>query len=166
MATPMATPGKLLQEWRKKSTFDVPALQNLLYTDEIVEFKNQVWDTLAKDPLFSDPNKELTLNEKRELKFRRLKRLAEYEFMSYDLMMSSPLKMPAFIAALLPFDGGLIASHLVTLMVATIIIIIPRNLCSKNYLQQVASSYANDKLLNMTQKPYYSTEVTHLMVKK
>ena len=78
--------------------------------DEVVEFKNQVWDTLAKDPLFSDSNKELTLNEKRELSFKRLKRLAEYEFISYDLM-SSPLKMPALISTLLPFDAGLMSTQ-------------------------------------------------------
>ena len=110
-ATTMAAPGKLLQEWRKKSTFDVRALQNLLYTDEIVEFKNQVFDTLAKDPLFSDPDKELTLSEKRELSLKRLKRLAEYEFISYDLMTSSPLKISAFISILLPFDSGLMSTQ-------------------------------------------------------
>ena len=107
----MAAPGKLLQEWRKKSTFDVRALQNLLYTDEIVEFKNQVFDTLAKDPLFSDPDKELTLSEKKELSLKRLKRLAEYEFISYDLMTSSPLKIAAFISILLPFDSGLMSTQ-------------------------------------------------------
>ena len=115
----MATPGKLLREWRKKSTFDVHELQNLLYTDEVVVFKNQVWDTLAKDPLFSDPDNELTLDEKRELNFRRLKRLVEYDFLNYDEMMACPLKMPALVSCLLPFDTGLIISRQLSLEVTS-----------------------------------------------
>lgn len=96
-----------LDVWRKKASFEVRALQDLLYTEEIVDFKNQVWDTLAKDPLFSIPRKELALNEKRELSFKRTKRLMEYRFLSNSM---SPAKRLALGVALLPLDAGAILS--------------------------------------------------------
>ena len=103
-----------LQEWRDRATFDVAALRNLLYTEEVVEFKNQVWDTLAKDPLFSSPNGELTLNETRELSFKRLKRFIEYQFLSDESIIECPLKGPALVAAFLPFDTSTIISWQLT----------------------------------------------------
>lgn len=104
-----------LQKWRLKSTFDVPALRNHLFTEEAVEFKNQVWDTLAKDPLFSDPDEELSLVQKRELALKRLKRLVEYEFLTDEDLMQCPLKSQSFTDALLPFDTGMLISwHLST----------------------------------------------------
>lgn len=82
-------------------------LRSFLLTEEVVSFKQSVWDTLSKDPLFSEPDKELTLNEKRELAFRRLKRLIEYEFLTDEDLLMCPMKFPAFIAALLPYDTAL-----------------------------------------------------------
>ena len=99
-----------LQKWRLKATFDVPALRNHLFTEEVVEFKNQVWDTIAKDPLFSEPDGELSLVQKRELAFRRLKRLVEYEFVTDEVLMECPRKAPAFLSALLSFDTGMLVS--------------------------------------------------------
>ena len=96
-----------LQEWRLKCTFDVDALRNLLYTEEVVAFRSSVWETLSKDPLFSDPDRELTLNEKRELSFKRLKRLVEYEFLTDEDLLMCPMKQPAFVGALLPFDTSI-----------------------------------------------------------
>lgn len=99
-----------LQKWRLKCTFDVSALRSQLFTEEVVEFKNQVWDTLIKDPLFSDPNEELSLVQKRELALKRLRRLVEYEFVTDEDLVQCPLKSPAFSDALLPFDTGMLVS--------------------------------------------------------
>jgi acyl-CoA oxidase len=99
-----------LQKWRLKSTFDVPALCNHLYTEEVVEFKKQVWDTLAKDPLFSEPDGELSLVQKRELALKRLRRLVEYEFVTDDDLLQCPMKSPAFNSTILPFDTATIIS--------------------------------------------------------
>ena len=96
-----------LQEWRQKSTFNVDQLRNLLLTEEVVSFKESVWETLSKDPLFSEPDRELTLNEKRELTFKRMKRLVEYEFLTDEDLLMCPMKLPAFVGALLPFDTAL-----------------------------------------------------------
>lgn len=99
-----------LEKWRKKSSFDVTALRNLLYTEELVEFKQQVQDTLARDPLFSQPDGELTLNEKRELTFKRVKRVVEYGFLDEEEYVSSPLKAPALYSVLLILDSGMAIS--------------------------------------------------------
>ncbi len=106
----MATSSNPLDEWRKKSTFDVTLFKNFLYTEEVVEFKNQIWGTLAKDPLFSFPEKELTLDETRELAFKRLKRMMEYRFITDDMIVQCPLKIPALTSSLIPFDTGMIIS--------------------------------------------------------
>ena len=107
MADPTSNP---LQEWRQKATFDVDSLKDLVFTEEIVKFKKEVWATLAKDPLFSEPNHDLTLHEKRELSFKRLKRLIEYEFLTDEDIMACPLKTPAFTAAILAFDTSAVIS--------------------------------------------------------
>ena len=108
----MASESDPLEKWRLRSTFQVGALRNWLYTEEVVEFKNQVWGTLAKDPLFSDPDgRQLqTLHQKRELAFRRTKRLMEYNFLSDDTIMRNPLAVLGFIAALLPFNSAMLIS--------------------------------------------------------
>ncbi len=106
----MAASSNPLQAWRERATFDVEALQNFVFTEEIVKFKKEIWDTLAKDPLFAEPNKELALHEKRELSFKRLKRLVEYEFLTDEEILTCPLKTPALTTALLPFDTSTVIS--------------------------------------------------------
>ncbi len=100
----------LLQQWRLRCTFDVPALRNHFFTEEVVEFKEQIWNTLANDPLFSDPDEELCLNQKRELCLKRMKRLVEYEFLNDETLILCPLKAPGFYSALLTLDPGMFIS--------------------------------------------------------
>ena len=106
----MAAPSNPLQEWRQKATFDVDSLKDLILTEEIVKFKKEMWATLEKDPLFAEPNRKLTLHETRELSFKRLKRLIEYEFLTDEDIMSCPLKQPAFTAAIIAFDTSAVIS--------------------------------------------------------
>ena len=106
----MAAPSNPLQEWRKRATFDVAALENLVFSEEVVEFKKQVWGTLAKDPLFSDPSKDLSLHEKRELSLRRLKRIVEYQFLTDDEIVACPIKTAALTDVFLAFDTSAIIS--------------------------------------------------------
>jgi len=103
----MANP---LDVWRKKATFDVRALKNHLYTEEIVEYTEEIWSTLARDPLFAIPKKDLTLDEERELSFKRSKRLVEYEFLTDEMTFDNPRKKLAFVSALLILDVGAIIS--------------------------------------------------------
>ena len=95
-----------LDEWRLKRTFDIAALRDHLEGEEVAAFKQQVWDTLGKDPLFSDPNGELSLDGKRELAFKRMKRIVEYEFLTDEEIMQCPPKVNALVSALTAFDTG------------------------------------------------------------
>ena len=69
-----------LESYRKKAQFDSQALRILLDGEEAVEFKHRIFDTLASDPLFAAPKRELTIGEQQELTFLRAKRLKEYDF--------------------------------------------------------------------------------------
>lgn len=91
------------EAYRKKATFDVHELRILLDNEEAVELKYQIWDTLAKDPLFASPGQELLVDQLQELNLKRLKRLTEYDFPPLD----SPAKQVAFFAALYAYDIGL-----------------------------------------------------------
>ena len=71
-----------LNEYRKRCTFNVRALAVLIDGgQELREFKESVWETLRKDPLFSRfPQEDLTVEEQRKITFKRLYRLQEYSF--------------------------------------------------------------------------------------
>ena len=92
-----------LEDYRKKAQFDTQALRILLDGEETIEFKHQVWDTLAKDPLFAAPKREQTVGEQQELNFLRVKRLIEYDF----LKTVSPAKLQGYLFALTVIDSSL-----------------------------------------------------------
>jgi len=81
-----------LDYYRKKASFDWWKLQQSWDGEDLINFREKVWSTLEKDPLFRQPllELELTREEMRELTFRQMKRLIEYDFISDDLVMSSP----------------------------------------------------------------------------
>ena len=97
-----------LDIYRRKATFDVEALRNLLFEEELLQFKYQIWETLAKDPLFATPRKELSLDEKRKLSFERFKRINEYNFLPEEEFLASPLKKLAFYMAISLFDKSVL----------------------------------------------------------
>jgi len=102
----VAMDSNLLSVYRKKATFDVGALRNLLEGEDIVEYKYRIWDTLERDPLFVQPSEELTLEQQRELAFKRAKRIQEYNFLTDDDFMDCPLKAMVHNLALLAFDSS------------------------------------------------------------
>ena len=113
----MANP---LDQWRKRASFDVRALKNFIYTEEIVEYTEEIWKTLATDPVFAIPQKDLTLNEERELSFMRSKRLMEYQFLTDEMTFQNPRKKNAFVSALLVVDVGAIISLQLSAEVRTV----------------------------------------------
>ena len=100
-----------LDAYRKKATFDTETLRNLLYGEELVQYKYQVWETLGNDPLFATPSAELTFDQKRELTFQRAKRLYEYDFLSEDVFLTYPMKICALQMALQSLDGSLLPTY-------------------------------------------------------
>ena len=92
-----------LDGYRKKAQFDSQALRILLDGEEAVEFRHQILDTLARDPLFAAPKRELTVGEQQELNFLRAKRLKEYDFP----ISVSAAKVQAYLCALTAIDPNL-----------------------------------------------------------
>ena len=97
-----------LAEWRQRSKFNPRALESYVFDAEVVEFKHHIWATLLKDPLFGDPDQGLSLEEKRELTFRRMTKLFQYDFLNDEVTMECPGKFLAFSEAIQSFDGSLL----------------------------------------------------------
>ena len=93
-----------LDAYRKKASFDVVALKNLVETAEVVEFRERIWETLANDPLFSKSSAELTCDEQQLLTFRRTKRVVEYEFVATEEYMQFPMRLYSMLQALYVAD--------------------------------------------------------------
>ena len=74
-----------------------------------MEYKYRIWDTLERDPLFVQPSEELTLEQQRELAFKRAKRVQEYRFLTEDDFMDCPLKALVYELALITFDTSMTA---------------------------------------------------------
>lgn len=70
-----------LDVYRRRAVFDVAEMAVLLEGEDVVTTRSTVWNTLAEDPLFVVPDRELTLDESRELAFKWQKRIAEYDFL-------------------------------------------------------------------------------------
>ena len=99
-----------LDSYRCRATFDPSALELYLQGEEVVAYKRQIWDTIAKDPLFAEPvtTSELGLSEKRALNWRRVKRLHEYDFLTDDDFLRCPAKSLALrVSSIMTFDASL-----------------------------------------------------------
>ncbi|XP_053716978.1 peroxisomal acyl-coenzyme A oxidase 3 isoform X1 [Synchiropus splendidus] len=74
-------PSGPLDVYRKKASFNWKEMAVFLDGEEILEFKNHVYNTLANDPLFSrTPGEDVSFEKIRELTFLRMKRLFCYNF--------------------------------------------------------------------------------------
>ncbi|CAI8050687.1 Peroxisomal acyl-coenzyme A oxidase 3 [Geodia barretti] len=101
-AKPVENP---LVKYRRRASFSVPDLRNYLYGgEELVKFTYQIWDTLERDPLFAHQNVDLTLDQKRELAFKRAKRIFEYDFLPPTEALQNPAKVLAFTSAVQMYD--------------------------------------------------------------
>lgn len=100
-----------LVAYRRNASFNVDAMRNLMYGKDSVRFKHHIWRTLASDPLFRPPATELTLDQKRHLTFRRVKRLVEYDFMPTEDLFEYPMRDMILTTALFAYDPALMASY-------------------------------------------------------
>ena len=99
--------------YRKKASFDWFELKVFMEGGEdVVRFKQNVWKTLERDPLFDRINDiKLSLSERRELTMKRCNRLADYDFISDSVIMANPLFAQAFNDALAAYDCSLCAKY-------------------------------------------------------
>lgn len=106
-----------LDSYRKTASFDWRRFKVILEGGEdLIRFKYYVWSTFEKDPVFSQrPWDELTRQDERKLTFLRLKRLFEYNFVTEEDMISSPMLIPAYIECLAQYDMSLAAKKFLSL---------------------------------------------------
>ena len=105
--------GNPLDVYRCKASFSVVDLRNLLDGEELVEFRENVWATMAQDPLFAPPREELSLDQKRRLTFARMKKMYEYDFLPEDEFLESPMKFMMLCLTMWAIDGSLLPMYLV-----------------------------------------------------
>lgn len=63
-----------------------------------------MWKIIEKDDLFAKPNKQLSLDEEREITFKRLKRLTEYDLLPDNELMGNPLGAVGYQDAVYSYD--------------------------------------------------------------
>ena len=89
-----------LNLYRNKASFFKKELQEFVDDVECVRFREVIYNTLEKDPLFHLRDEEITgemsLDEYRMLTHQRAKRLVEYEFLTEELVINNPLLGPTF----------------------------------------------------------------------
>jgi hypothetical protein len=86
----MATAGGL-DYYRRKSTFDVSRMQDVIIGEDALSFMHMIWNTLEKDPLFNPQVTDYSsLDEEREITHKRVKRLMEYDFLPLDESLVHP----------------------------------------------------------------------------
>ncbi len=79
----------------------------------MIAFQDKVWNTMKKDPLFRQPllELELTREEMRELAFRQVKRLIEYQFLTNEEMMANPVLIGEFANLVGAYDWSVGAKY-------------------------------------------------------
>ena len=102
-----------LDSYRKHASFDWFEMKVFLDGGEdIVRFQHNVWKTLEKDPVFNRTNDwKLTLDERRRITMQRCRRIAEYNFLTDNDVMSRPLLVQSFGDALGSFDWSIFAKY-------------------------------------------------------
>ncbi|VDK60637.1 unnamed protein product [Anisakis simplex] len=118
---PIALDGPL-REYRRKATFDWYKLKVFLEGEESVHFKERCYKILEKDALFERNWRSLTVDESRELNFKRWKKIMEYAFIDENESIQSLLnsdnentyRLLDLLDILEAYDQGLSARFAVT----------------------------------------------------
>lgn len=105
------SPGPL-DDYRKKATFDWYEMKRFMEGEDVLDFKENIWSTLEKDPLFQRKVEKLSIDEQRRLTFLRVKRLVEYDFLSEEEILENPMKACGIHDALGSYNWSLMAKML------------------------------------------------------
>lgn len=103
--------GGALDDYRSKASFNWKKMKLFLEDMDLIDFRNNVFKTLGNDPLFIAPVHELTINEQKDLTFRRTKRLNEYAFVTDRELMQNPLKRIMLDEALSYIDNDIMVKY-------------------------------------------------------
>uniref|UniRef100_A0A4W4GTS3 Acyl-coenzyme A oxidase n=1 Tax=Electrophorus electricus TaxID=8005 RepID=A0A4W4GTS3_ELEEL len=99
-----------LDVYRNRASFSWKEMIRFLEGEEVA-FKH-IFQTLENDPLFArHPGEDFSLEQKRELTFRRCKQLFKYDFLTRDEMIQSPLKLAVLSDCLGMYDWSLATKY-------------------------------------------------------
>lgn len=111
MIPPMPTDCPL-DAYRAAATFDWRDLKMVIEGEEVIRFRNRIFRTLERDPLFArKPDEELSRAAKREITFKRFKRLMEYDLLPDEEFMSNPLLTQTLYSSIGQYDWSLSAKR-------------------------------------------------------
>uniref|UniRef100_A0A8C4R0S0 Acyl-coenzyme A oxidase n=1 Tax=Eptatretus burgeri TaxID=7764 RepID=A0A8C4R0S0_EPTBU len=81
-----------------------------------VSWQKRIWDVLEQDPLFARrPGEEVSLERQRELSFLRCRRLFEYNFLTLQELLVSPLKGSALSRCLGMYDFSVLGKYFLSI---------------------------------------------------
>ncbi|XP_059081169.1 peroxisomal acyl-coenzyme A oxidase 3-like [Tigriopus californicus] len=95
--------------YRSKSKINYEALRMALYTEDLVQYKENIWRTLETDPVFAHSSKTPALEEQRKITFERVIQLLKHDFLSNEALMENPMRYPAYVSAIGMYDWSLLA---------------------------------------------------------
>ncbi|XP_041638400.1 peroxisomal acyl-coenzyme A oxidase 3 [Cheilinus undulatus] len=105
-------PSGPLDVYRKKASFNWKEMLLFLEGEDIIKFKNLLFQTLENDPLFARrPGEDVPLEKMRELTFLRVKKLFSYDILPDDEAMANPLKAVALTNCLGMYDWAMGAKY-------------------------------------------------------
>lgn len=94
-----------LGDYRKMASFNWRDMKMVIEGEEVIRFRNRIFNILATDPIFKrEPDEELTREKKREITFKRFKRLMEYDILPDEEFMSNPLLTQTLYTTLGQYD--------------------------------------------------------------
>ncbi|XP_053778960.1 peroxisomal acyl-coenzyme A oxidase 3 isoform X2 [Desmodus rotundus] len=97
-----------LHAYRVRASFSWKEMALFLEGEDVLRFKKTIFSALENDPLFAHPRgRDLSLEQYRELTFRRCKRLFEYDFLLPSDLLQSALKLLALVNCLGMYDWSL-----------------------------------------------------------
>ncbi|XP_028285473.1 peroxisomal acyl-coenzyme A oxidase 3 [Parambassis ranga] len=103
-------PSGPLDHYRKKASFNWKDMLIFIDGEEILQFKQQVFETLENDPVFARrPGEDIPLKRMRELTFLRVKQLFCYNFLPKEDVMANPWKTVVLTDCLGMYDWALVA---------------------------------------------------------
>uniref|UniRef100_A0AAY5EFV0 Acyl-coenzyme A oxidase n=1 Tax=Electrophorus electricus TaxID=8005 RepID=A0AAY5EFV0_ELEEL len=101
-----------LDVYRNRASFSWKEMIRFLEGEEVAFKVTHIFQTLENDPLFArHPGEDFSLEQKRELTFRRCKQLFKYDFLTRDEMIQSPLKLAVLSDCLGMYDWSLATKY-------------------------------------------------------
>jgi len=147
-----------LDGYRNKASCTVEELQSHFDDEKSMEMRKNVWDTLEKDPLFTttedERSGEMLLDDYRRLSHLRAKKLCQYQFVTVEKFLESPLSGSALHNAVGMYNWDCITRYLLHLTM---------------FANTIRSSASNPDLIDLADKAdrmevfgcFALTEISH-----